>query len=93
MNFGEAIEAIKTGRRVTRSGWNGKGMYLVLVPGSTFTVNREPWDEIYPVGSTVNYQSHIDMRTAQGTIVPWVASQTDLLAEDWMTCESSAVPS
>lgn len=85
MNFGHALEALRAGHRVARAGWNGKGMFLFLVPGSTFKVNRAPLLGIYPEGTEINYHSHIDMRTADGTIVPWLASQTDLQAEDWAT--------
>ncbi len=85
MNFGHAIEALKAGAKVSRGeGWNGKGMFLFLVPGSTFIVNRPPLLGIYPEGTEINYQPHIDMKTAQGTVVPWVASQSDMLAEDWV---------
>ena len=42
MNFGNAIEALKEGKRVARAGWNGKGMFLFLVNGSNFVVSREP---------------------------------------------------
>ena len=83
MNFGQALELIKTGKLVCRSGWNGKNMFIFLVPGSTFAVNRKPLLGIFPEGTMINYHSHIDMRTADGTIVPWLASQTDVLAEDW----------
>lgn len=83
MTFGLAIEALKLGFRVARKGWNGKDMFLFLVPGSTFQVNRPPLLGIYPEGTEINYRPHIDMRTADGTIVPWVASQSDVLAEDW----------
>jgi hypothetical protein len=83
MNFGQALDALKGGEKVSRSGWNGRGMFLFLVPGSTFTVNRPPLLGIYPDGTVVEYGSHIDMRTADGKIVPWLASQTDVLAEDW----------
>ena len=85
MDFGQAIEALKSGKKVCRdAGWNGKGMFLFLVPGSTFKVNRPPLLGIYPEGMEINYQPHVDMKTAQGTIVPWAASQSDLLAEDWL---------
>ena len=83
MNFGEALAALKDGQKVAREGWNGKGMFLFLVPGSTFTVNRPPLLGIYPEGASINYHAHIDMKTAQDTVVPWLASQTDVLAEDW----------
>lgn len=84
MNFGQALEALKQGKRVSRSGWNGKGMWLVLIPGSTFKVEEgRPLAKHISIGTEVNYHAHIDMKTAQNTIVPWLASQTDVLAEDW----------
>lgn len=83
MNFGQALEALKIGQKVAREGWNGKGMFLFLVPGSQFQVNHAPLLGIYPEGTTINYHAHIDMKTAQDTVVPWLASQTDVLAEDW----------
>lgn len=81
--FSEILDLIKQGKKVARKGWNGKGMFLFLVAGSTFTVNRPPLLGIYPEGTLINYHAHIDMRTADNQIVPWLASQTDLLADDW----------
>lgn len=86
LNFGEALMALKFGVRVSREGWNGKNMFLFLVPGSVFLVSRPPLLGIYPEGKEVEYCPHIDMRTADGKIVPWLASQTDVLAEDWCVC-------
>jgi len=86
MNFGEAVEALKSGMRVSRDGWNGKGMFLILVPGSTISPTADrPLGKAAPelVGKSVIYQPHIDMYTAQGTMVPWLASQSDVLSEDW----------
>lgn len=68
LNFGQALEALKRGEKVARVGWNGKGMWLAL---------QRP-----DAGSKMTLP-YIYMRTAQGDFVPWVASQTDLLAEDW----------
>lgn len=87
MNFGDALQALKHGQKVAREGWNGKGMFLFLVPGSVFKVNRAPLLGIYPEGTEINYRPHIDMKTVDGEIVPWVASQTDLLADDWCIVE------
>ena len=84
-DFGHALGWLKAGKRVRRAGWNGKGMFLFLVPGSTFQVSRPPLLGIYAEGTEIKYHAHIDMKTAQGDVVPWVASQTDLLAEDWET--------
>lgn len=83
MNFGDALKHIKDGAKVSRAGWNGKGMFVFLVPGSEFKVSRAPLLGIYPMGTEIRYHSHIDMKTADGFIVPWLASQTDILAEDW----------
>ena len=82
-DFSSALTHLKNGRLVCRKGWNGKGMFLFLVPGSTFTVNRAPLLGIYEAGTEINYHAHIDMKTANGDIVPWLCSQTDMLAEDW----------
>ena len=90
MDFGEAIRALKDGKRVARTGWNGKGMFLFLVPGSKFKVNRAPLLGIYPEGTEIQYHAHVDMKTADGYVVPWLASQTDVLSEDWMIVEGDA---
>lgn len=84
VTFGDALSMLKAGLKVARAGWNGKGMFLFLVPGSTFKVNRAPLLGIYPEGTEINYCPHIDMKTADGKIVPWLASQTDVLADDWV---------
>jgi hypothetical protein len=86
--FGDALQHLRAGARVTRDGWNGRGVWLVLVPGSTITVAAgRPLGDAAPelVGEQVDYRPHIDMKTADGQIVPWVASQSDLLATDWRT--------
>ena len=90
MTFGLALEALKRGEKVARAGWNGNGMFLFLVPGSTFKVNRPPLLGIYPEGTQIDYHSHIDMKTAQGYVVPWLASQADMLASDWSIVEKVA---
>jgi len=83
MNFGQAVHYIKEGYKVAREGWNGKSMFIFLVPGSTFKVNRPPLLGIYKEGTEISYHAHIDMKTATGEIVPWLASQSDMLSEDW----------
>ena len=82
--FGDALVALKEGKKVAREGWNGKCMFVFLVPGSVFKVNRAPLLGIYPEGTEITYHAHIDMKTADNQIVPWLASQTDVLAEDWV---------
>ena len=83
LNFGQALESLKAGKKVAREGWNGKGMFVFLVPGSTFNVSRLPLLGNYPEGTEINYRPHIDIKNVDGSIATWVPSITDLMAEDW----------
>lgn len=83
LDFAAVVRGLKAGKRYARAGWNGKGMFIFLVNGSTFKVNREPLLTILGEGTEVQYHAHVDMKTATGEIVPWLASQSDVLAEDW----------
>lgn len=85
--FSTALDRIKWGERWTRAGWNGTNMYVFLVAGSEFKVNREPLLSMLGEGTVVKYHAHIDMMTAQGYVVPWLCSQTDMLADDWEKVE------
>lgn len=87
MNFGLAVEALKQGKKVARSGWNGKEMFVFLVAGSTFKANRPPLNEIYPEGTEINYRPHMDLRTADGSIATWAPSGSDALADDWIVID------
>lgn len=89
LNFSEALERLKDGHLLQREGWNGKGMFVYLVDGSTFKVNRPPLHGIFPDGTEISYRPHLDMRAADGSCVPWVASQSDILANDWRTVSAS----
>lgn len=83
-SFGVALDLVKSGYLMQRKGWNGKGMFIFLVPGSTFKVNRAPLMGIFPEGTEIQYRSHIDIKAADGRVSPWVPSQSDLLADDWI---------
>lgn len=83
MDFGVAIMNLKEGRRVARRGWNGKGMYLYYVPAAAYPPSTDVAREAFG-GEPVPYGAYIAMKTAQGNVVPWLASQTDMLAEDWI---------
>jgi hypothetical protein len=87
MTFGHAVEAAKKGMKIARRGWNGKGMFVFLVPGSEFKVNRPPLLGMYEEGTPIKYHAHLDMKAADGQVVPWLASQSDVLAEDWEIVE------
>ncbi|WP_455424810.1 DUF2829 domain-containing protein [Dryocola sp. LX212] len=87
LNFGLAIEALKSGKRVARAGWNGKGMWLDLVLSPRSGGARA--DQLhYTIGGLDNgLLPWIGMKTADDCFVPWLASQTDVLAEDWQIIE------
>lgn len=87
LTFSTALALLKDGHRLQRAGWNGKGMFVFLVTGSVFKVNRPPLLGIYPEGTEIRYHGHVDMKTADGMVVPWLCSQTDMLAEDWQVLE------
>ena len=82
MTFGEAIKALKAGNKVARAGWNGKGMFLYYVPANAYPPSTEVAKEAFG-GENVPYGAYIAMKTAQGNVIPWTASQTDILSEDW----------
>jgi len=67
-NFGQALDKLDSGYKVQREGWNGKGMWIALQRPDEHSKMTLPY---------------IYMSTAQGDLVPWLASQTDILAEDW----------
>lgn len=93
MNFGKAIEALKQGKKVARKGWNGKNMFLWLKPAA---VVKAEWckDPILKAivennGGEIPALGTICMLTAQKEILSgWLASQSDMLAEDWETIEN-----
>lgn len=85
MNFGQALAAMRRGQRVTRDGWDNPARWLLIVPGSTITVDAaRPLGQAAPnlIGEQVQYAAHIDQ--FQGDVLaPWAATSADLLAEDW----------
>jgi len=87
VDFPTALIAIKEGKAGTvayRAGWAGAGVFIFLVQGSKFKVNRAPLLGIYEEGTEVTYHGHIDMKTMDGTIMPWTPLQADMLANDWI---------
>lgn len=80
LTFGDAIHLLKRGKRLTRAGWNGKGMWLMLVPADLA-------DAVAFQYAALSALPWIGMKTADDKFVPWLASQTDMLAEDWQVVE------
>ena len=85
--FGEAIVLIKNGHKVARDGWNGKGMFLYYVPSGHYEPCTEIAKELIGTDEKVEYGDYIAIKTTQGNVVPWLASQSDMLSEDWKIVE------
>lgn len=83
LNFGQALENLKEGKKVSRTGWNGKGMYLFLIGTDTTKPGIGGWTYTNGVNDNLPLLPFIAMKTADEKVVPWLASQTDVLAEDW----------
>jgi len=91
MTFGAAVEALKLGKEVSRSGWNGKGMWLAMIAGENWGIGgHAPYDT--PGAAHITHAPFVGMKTADDKFVPWLASQTDVLAEDWGVVDPSTVP-
>ncbi len=86
LNFGQAIQAAKDGKRVCRVGWNGKSMYAVIMPGYP---NGIPVNDVtatvhhVPAGHVMFFRPYWALYTAQGDVAMWAPSGSDTLAEDW----------
>ena len=92
LNFGDAIKALKEGKKVARKGWNGKNMYLWLKPAATIKAEwcKDPMlkEIVDSNGGEAEALGTICMKTADNKILTgWLASQTDMLCEDWMVIE------
>lgn len=81
------------GGKVQRAGWNGKGMYLVFQKGypDGIPINANTAQATgIPQGTVCRFLPYVMMRTADGAFVPWLCSQTDLLANDWQLAKEGA---
>ena len=99
-SFGMATVAMESGDQVLRQGWNGKGMYLMLFSKSDFCIKCEDESVDLPIddenenpihhmgieedGKFLSLCDFVLLRTADGKVIPWNASQADMLAKDWM---------
>lgn len=91
--YSMALRMLKAGRRVARAGWNGKGMWLKMVGANNYAVAigtiRLEAGSGYIEGQTdaLELLPWIGMKTADNKFVPWLCSQTDMIAEDWVALE------
>ena len=89
MNFSVALDNLKRGLKVARSGWNGKGMWLVLCEPKQETTSG--YSGFISGSWPMSTLPFISMKTADDKMVPWLASQTDILAEDWHVLDEPAI--
>lgn len=86
MLFGQVLELCKKGVKITRKGWNGKNMFVVYQKaypqGIPLNENTAQTLGLH-LGTVVKFRPYLMMYTSHGECVPWVASQSDILAEDW----------
>ena len=93
LTFGDAIESLKAGHKVARASWNSCGVYgkwLSLTPGQFVNAAKlwSPHNHQFALenGGQVEVESYITVKTTQGKIVPWLPSQSDVLANNWIIC-------
>ena len=86
MDFGDALMELRLGRRMARAGWNGKNMWVTYQRGypNGIPINKNTAEATgIPQGTVCVFHPYLMMKTADGSFVPWVVSQTDVLAMDW----------
>ncbi|HBR0921551.1 TPA: DUF2829 domain-containing protein [Klebsiella quasipneumoniae subsp. quasipneumoniae] len=86
MKFGEALEAVKSGAKIYREGWNGKGQFVIKAGGYTVSEPRPGSDYAKAwITGEFTIAPHLNLKNAQGIMQPgWVPSQGDLFADDWL---------
>jgi hypothetical protein len=85
-DFGQALNWLKSGKKVSRKGWNGSGMYAYYIPANSYPAiteiaKKEFGDKLVP------YRPYLALKTAQNDVATWNPSTSDCLAEDWFIIE------
>lgn len=90
LDFSEALRAAKHGHKIARDNWNAKEQFVYYVPAGQYPAVTDVAREIAKdtVGNLVPYTAYMAIKTVQNTVAPWLASQTDLLADDWYVVEA-----
>lgn len=83
MNFGDAIKELKLGKRLQRTGWNGKGLFIYLVPAASYPAQTGAAKEHFGEGAMVPYAAYLAIKNVDETVSTWAPSINDTLAEDW----------
>ena len=92
MNFGDAIKELKLGKRLQRTGWNGKGLFIYLVPAASYPVQTGAAKEHFGEGALVPYAAYLALKNVDETVSTWAPSINDTLAEDWQVVGCTVPP-
>jgi len=85
LDFGQALNAMKMGKKIAREGWNGQGMFVYYVPAASYPSSTEIAKQTF--GDMTPYRAYMALKTAQGDVATWHPSGSDALAEDWKVIE------
>ena len=83
MDFGGALKVLKAGGKVTRSGWNGKGLFIYLVPAAKYAAQTGAAKSHFGEEAFIPYNAYLALKDINNTVSTWAPSVTDALAEDW----------
>lgn len=84
MEFGAALAAAKAGAKISRAGWNGRGMFVYYVPAAAYPAQTGVAKAYFGKDAMVPYNAYLAIKNVDGTVSTWVPSINDVLADDWM---------
>jgi len=87
LTFGLALEALKAGQKLARSGWNGAGQFVYIVPANAYPAQTGAAKAYFGDGALVPYGAYLALKNAQDTVNTWAPSISDVLAEDWQVVD------
>lgn len=87
LTFGDALQALKAGKRVARAGWNGKGMFVYYVRAAAYLAQSEAAKTYFGENAYVPYAPYLALKGVDERVSTWVPSINDVLAEDWVVLE------
>lgn len=87
LTFGLAVEALKKGAKVARTGWNGKGLFVYLVPENSYPAQTGVAKAFFGEGALVPYSAYLALKGADGVVNTWAPSCGDALADDWQVVQ------
>lgn len=81
--YGKALKFLKKGKKLARTGWNGKNMFVYYVPGGDYPAQTEAAKSFQDENGCVHYEPYLAIKNVKNTVNTWVPSISDILANDW----------